>query len=292
MQYNSITQMLTLAADHDIPLWQVVLQAEMTQTQQSEAVIFQRLSARYEVMCRSCNRALTEPLPTIGGLIEGVASAQHTYAATGGLSGEFINRLMARALSASEVNASMGKICAAPTAGACGILPAVLLSVGETHNADTWKILEALLIASGVGVVIMTNATVAGAEGGCQAECGAAAAMAAAGAVYLSGGSNETVERAVAISLMNVLGLVCDPVAGLVQIPCAQRNASQAVNALISADMALAGMNSVIPADEMIDAMYQVGRMLPASLRETGKGGTAATPAGKAVYNRVFRSAL
>ncbi|MCL2842739.1 MAG: L-serine ammonia-lyase, iron-sulfur-dependent, subunit alpha [Oscillospiraceae bacterium] len=289
MQYNSIAQMLTLAETHNMSLWQVVLEAEMAQTEQSADDIFRRLSARYEVMRRSAKRALEEPLPTIGGLIEGVASTQHTYAATGGISGEFINRLMAQALSASEVNASMGKICAAPTAGACGVLPSVLMSVGEKYDADNQRILEALLIASGIGVVIMTNATVAGAEGGCQAECGAAAAMAAAGAVYLAGGSNQTTERAVAIALMNVLGLVCDPVAGLVQIPCAQRNASQAVNALISADMALAGMDSVVPADEMIDAMFQVGRMLPASLRETGKGGTAGTPAGKAIYRRVFR---
>ena len=290
MQYNSIAQMIALSNTNEIPLWRVVLEAEIALTERTEDEVFNKLRNRYNVMRRSCERALTEPLPTLGGLITGLAGTQQTYAETGGIAGTFINQLMARALSASEVNASMGKICAAPTAGSCGILPAVLMTVGEQYNCSEQTILEALLIASGVGMVVTENATVAGAEGGCQAECGTAAAMAAAGSVYMAGGTNEAIENAVAITFMNVLGLVCDPVAGLVQVPCAQRNASQAVNAITSADMALAGMTSVVPADQMIAAMYEVGRALPVTLRETGKGGTSAAPAGKAIYNQLFNN--
>lgn len=154
----------------------------------------------------------------------------------------FINLLMARALSGSEVNASMGQVCAAPTAGACGILPAVLISVGEKYGAPQEIILKGLLTASGIGAVITKNATVSGAEGGCQAECGVAAAMAAAAAVQIAGGNNEMAIHACSLALIHCMGLICDPVAGLVQVPCAQRNASQTVNAVISADMALAGM--------------------------------------------------
>ena len=287
--YDSIKKMLGLARERGVPVWQVVLDAEVQMSGRTEAEIFARLSEQFAVMRRSAEKALDQPLPTLGGLIEGSAQKQHTYAASGGVAGSFVNTLMARALSSSEVNASMGKICAAPTAGACGILPAVLLTVGEKYSADEQTLLQALLIASGVGAVIMMRATVSGAEGGCQAECGAAAAMSAAATIYLAGGTNEMIDHAVALALMNVLGLVCDPVAGLVQVPCAQRNASQAVNGVISADMALAGMESIIPADEMILAMLHVGRALPTDLRETGKGGTAATPTGRAIYKRLFR---
>ena len=288
--YDSIAKLLTQARERNVPVWQVVLEAEMQVSQLTEAEVMARMSERFTVMRRSAEKALHEPQPTLGGLIEGLSQKQNTYAENGGVAGSFINKLMARALSASEVNASMGKICAAPTAGACGIVPAVLLTVGEKYEADEQTLLEALLIASGVGAVIMMRATVAGAEGGCQAECGVAAAMSAAATIYLAGGTNDMIDHAVALTLMNVLGLVCDPVAGLVQVPCAQRNASQAVNGVISADMALAGMQSVIPADEMIIAMLHVGRAMPTDLRETGKGGTAATPAGRAIYERLFRA--
>ena len=287
--FDSITKLLTRAKEQNIPLWRSVLEEEMALTEASEEAIFARLKERYAVMVRSAEKALDAPQPTVGGLIDGIAMTQNAYAAqTDGISGGFINKLMARALSCSEVNASMGKIVAAPTAGACGILPAVLMSVGEKYGRDERTILEALLLASGIGAVIMENATVAGAEGGCQAECGAAAAMASAAAVYLAGGTDEMCETAVSLTLMNVLGLACDPVAGLVQVPCAQRNASQSVNAVTSADMALAGMKSIIPADEMVTAMLHVGRSLSTDLRETGKGGTAATPAACRLRNTIF----
>lgn len=168
-------------------------------------------------------------------------------------------------------------------------MPAVLISVSEQLKAPQEEVLRALLVASGIGAVITENATVSGSEGGCQAECGVAAAMAAAAVVYLKGGSPEMMINACGFSLMNCMGLVCDPVAGLVQMPCAARNASQAVNALISADMALSGMGTVVPPDEIVEAMYKVGRALPVSLRETALGGIAATPTGKKIRKSIFK---
>ncbi|MBP3927577.1 MAG: L-serine ammonia-lyase, iron-sulfur-dependent, subunit alpha, partial [Clostridium sp.] len=222
-------------------------------------------------------------------LISGMAEGQFQYAGQGRtLCGGFLNRMMARALSLSETNAAMGKICAAPTAGSCGILPAVLVSLEEEWQLPRRKILEGLMIASGIGAVIVKNATVAGAEGGCQAECGVAAAMAAAAAVYLADGNPRQQAAAVSFALMNVMGLVCDPIAGLVQVPCAQRNASQAVNALLSADMALAGTACLIPADEAIEAMYRVGRQLPSELKETALGGIAVTETGKRIAKQIL----
>lgn len=287
--YHHLSDLLTLCVRQNVPLWRVVLDNEMKSSQRSEEAILSKLSNHFSVMENSASKALSHSLPTVGGLISGISAPQHTYAQTKDtLCGAFINRVMALALSSSEVNASMGKICAAPTAGACGILPAVLIGLREKLDLSEEQTLHGLLTASGVGAVIMENATVSGAKGGCQAECGVAAAMAAAAAVEMSGGTPEAAVHACGFALMNVMGLVCDPVAGLVQIPCAQRNASQAVNALLSADLALAGMRCVIPPDEIIDAMYRVGKMLPVQLRETAQGGIAATKTGKKISREIF----
>lgn len=287
--YTTVATLLEEAARRRLPLWEVVLAEEMALTEKSREQVLAELSRRYRVMEESTQKALERALPTVGGLVSGIAKAQNSYAQKkDSLCGPFLNRVMARALSASEANAAMGRICAAPTAGSCGILPAVLVSLGERDGLGEDEILQGLLVAGGIGAVITRNATVAGAEGGCQAECGAAAAMSAAAAVQLAGGSPEQAAHAVSLALMNAMGLVCDPVAGLVQVPCAQRNASQAVNALLSADLALGGMVSPIPADEVVDAMYQVGRMLPRQLRETAQGGIAATPSGKRIAAEIF----
>ena len=290
--YHNMREMADLAIAGQVPLSRIILENEMKRFGSSEEQIYEKLSERYSVMERSAGRALNEPLPTVGGLITGVGKTQYQYAAgtRNTICGEFINLVMARALSCSEVNASMGRICAAPTAGACGIVPAVLVSYVEQNGLSREEALRGLLTASGVGAVIMKNATVAGAEGGCQAECGVAAAMAAAAVVELAGGNPDAALNAIAFSLMNCMGLVCDPVAGLVQLPCAQRNASQAVNALLSADLALAGMPSRIPADEVIEAMYRVGKQLPPQLRETALGGIAATKAGREIAKEIFGS--
>ncbi len=289
MSYNSIQELFNLAEERDVPLSQIVLETESVLTERSNEDIYNEMERRYEVMKSSAKNALFESRKTAGGLIEGITKTHYSYTLKGDtLSGDFINKVMSRALSCSEVNASMGKICAAPTAGSCGIIPAVVISLEEALNLPKKDVLDALLSASGIGAVITKNATVAGAEGGCQAECGVAAAMAACAAVQMKGGTRRQCINAVSIALMNVMGLVCDPVAGLVQVPCAQRNASQAVNAIISADMALAGMESIIPADQIIDAMYKVGKMLPMELKETAKGGIAHTPAGKEIFSKIF----
>ncbi|MFV0496698.1 MAG: L-serine ammonia-lyase, iron-sulfur-dependent, subunit alpha [Candidatus Fimivivens sp.] len=290
--YGNFDGMLNLAEKNNLPLWEVILENEKKHTDTTEDEIFKLLQKRYEVMEASAYRALKEPMPTVLGLVSGISSAQNRYAEQkGGLCGALVNKAMAYALSCSEVNASMGKICAAPTAGACGILPAVLLTLKEALSLTQHQTLCGLLTAAGVGAVIMKNATVSGAEGGCQAECGVAAAMAAAAAVELTGGHPRQALDAVCFALMNSMGLVCDPVAGLVQVPCAQRNASQTVNALLSADLALASMTSVIPTDEVVNAMYQVGRQLPMQLRETAMGGIAATDAANKLTKQLFELA-
>ncbi len=291
--YSHFDSMLSLCQERNWPLWKAVCAEETELTGLDEEAIFQRMDRRYEIMAAAAAKALDAPLMGHTGrptLISGAAKTQRDYAARGEtLCGPTLNRMMARALSCSEANASMGRVCAMPTAGACGIVPAVLLTLEEERGLPRRTVLEALVIASGVGAVITQNATVSGAEGGCQAECGAAAAMAAAAAVYLMGGTPEQSLTAMSHALINMMGLVCDPIAGLVQIPCAQRNASQAVNALLSADLALAGMKCPIPPDEVLEAMYRVGKSLPTTLRETALGGIAGTRAGQAIARQIHQ---
>ena len=287
--YTSIKDLISQAKEQKVPLWHIILETEMQISEESEEEIKKKLSKRYDVMYNSAHKALNKPQQTAGNLITGIANKQHIYSKNQDtLCGELINHIMALALSASEINAAMGKICAAPTAGSCGILPAVLIGVSEHYNYSKEVSIHGLLTASGIGAIIMQNATVAGAEGGCQAECGVAAAMASAAVVEMRGGTPDMIQTAISLVLMNCMGLVCDPVAGLVQLPCAQRNASQAVNALLSADLALGGMDAVIPADEVIEAMYKTGRQLPIELKETALGGIAATPTGQKLKESIF----
>ncbi len=287
--YHSCRQLIEMAEARNVPIHEIVIENEIKNSDINREEVLENMRGRYGIMYESAERALDRPLPTEGGLITGIASNQYRYSRSGDtLCGRFINTVMARALSCSEVNASMGKICAMPTAGSCGIVPAVLISVGEECGKTEEDVIKALITASGLGAIVVENATVAGSEGGCQAECGVAAALAAAGAVELKGGAPTMSMEAFSLALINIMGLVCDPVAGLVQIPCAQRNASQAVNALLSADLALSGAKFPIPADEVIDAMYKVGKLLPIQLRETAMGGIAATETGKKIADRIF----
>ena len=295
--YQNFEQLLSLCSEKKEALWQIILENECAVQNTTENAVFTELDKRFTVMEESAAKALDKPLATAGNLISGYACRHNAYnKKTPGLCGTFINRVIALALSVSEVNASMGRICAAPTAGASGIIPAVLIALNEREvdenrkQSERLKVLRALLTASGIGAVIVKNATVSGAEGGCQAECGAAAAMAAAAAVEFTGGLVEQSFHAFCFALMNAMGLICDPVAGLVQIPCAQRNASQAVNALVSADMALAGMQSPIPPDEVLEAMYRTGKMLPPELKETAKGGIAFTKSAKQLAKTVLQN--
>ena len=202
------------------------------------------------------------------------------------MSGGYVSEVIAEALSMAESNACMRRIVAAPTAGACGVLPAVLLPLELNQR----QILEALYVASGIGMVIAAKASIAGASGGCQAEIGTASAMAAGALVAIRGGSGTQIGHAVAMALKNLMGLVCDPVAGLVEVPCVKRNVIGAVNAVSVADMAMAGIQSRIDVDEVIEAMGQVGRRMPVEFRETALGGLAATPTGKAVKERMQAS--
>ena len=286
--YKNAEELLKQCKEKDKRIWEIALDNEIKLTGMSRERIMQHFSLRLDIMFNSALKALETKQATKGGLIDGVANCQFEYSKGDSITGNYINYVMALAYSCSEVNASMGKICASPTAGSCGIVPAVLLGVMENKRISREKTLEALITASAVGAIFTKNATVAGADGGCQAECGVAASMAAAAAAYMMGATDERCLDAAGFAMINVMGLVCDPVAGLVALPCAQRNASGAVNALISADMALAGQVAHIPFDQVVDSMFKVGKMLPPQLRETAMGGIATTPAGQAIYKEIF----
>lgn len=235
------------------------------------------MSSRLDDMKRSMEEALSSD--PRGKFVGGEASLLGQYGSVQSpLSGRLVLEGARIALAISAYNASMGRIVAAPTAGSCGILPGMLFGYGNTFGAPGDKLVDALIVAGGVGQVIARRATLAGASGGCQAECGAAAAMGASALAFLAGGSVEAISHAAGITLKSILGLVCDPVAGLVEIPCVKRNGTLVALGVIGADMALAGIRSLIPPDEVIDAMRSVGNLLPEVLRETGTGGVAATP--------------
>lgn len=286
--YKNAEELIDKCKAENKRMWEIGLENEKILSATSEEEILRGFELRLDTMIASANKALENRLSTKGGLIDGVSNIQYQHSKKDNVTGEFMNYVMALAYSASEVNASMGKICAAPTAGSCGILPAVLVGLMKEKNIERELILKALITASVIGAIYTKNATVAGADGGCQAECGVAASMAAAATTFVMGADDITCLNAAGFAMINVMGLICDPVAGLVQIPCAQRNASGAINALISADMAMAGQVAHIPFDQIVEAMFKVGKMLPPQLRETAKGGIATTKAGKDIYNEIF----
>ena len=263
---------------------EVVYQSEMESSQQSEQVLFQRMHKNLEVMRESVAAGLSGERRSISGLVGGdAAKVQARRKAGKSLLGEPISGVIARALAVAEVNACMGKIVAAPTAGSCGVIPAVLLSVEELLQVSEQDLLLALFTSAGLGMIIAERANVSGAEGGCQAEIGSATAMAAAAAVELAGGTPRQTSDAAAIALKSMLGLVCDPVAGLVEVPCVKRNATGATIAMAAAEMALSGVRSAIPIDEVIDAMGDIGKQMPCTMKETAQGGLAITPTGRRI---------
>lgn len=267
-------------------LFMPVLEFEVSQKGRTEAEIWEGLKQAYQVMKEAVDTGLNEDMSSYSGMINNGAKkvAQHPKAV---LSTEF-QKLVARALAAKEVNSCMGRVVAAPTAGASGILPGALYTLQEIHGIEDQKIYEALLIGAGVALILEKRASIAGAVGGCQAETGAAGAMAAAGIAYCLGGNLDQVFNAVAITIQCMLGLVCDPVAGLVEIPCVVRNASAAAIANSSAQIALADVSPVIPVDECVDAMGEVGQSMEARYKETALGGLAATPTGQAISKKVL----
>lgn len=280
--YNSLKGMLREVTNFKGDLAELIIANEISKTEKTREDVIAEMTKRRGIMKDSSEAATGRDNDLQKTFISGMSADQQEYTDKNDtLCGGLVNKAMAKALSCSEVNAAMGKICAMPTAGSCGIVPAVLETLAEELGADDDRVVKAYVVASGTGALAVENATVSGAEGGCQAECGVAAAMAAAGAVYMKGGSAEECIESFAISLINIMGLVCDPVAGLVQIPCAQRNASQAVNALLSADLAMGGMKCGIDADEVIESMYRVGKLMPVQHRETSLGGIAVTASAK-----------
>ena len=268
-----------MEAEHK-PFWEIVLETDMDERQVTRQQSMAKMLTTWQYMVDAAD-TYTGRRRSVSGLAGGDGLKMRQYSIRGrAMSGGYVSEVIAEALSMAESNACMRRIVAAPTAGACGVLPAVLLPLCKYEELSQHRILEALYVASGIGAVIAYKACIAGASGGCQAEIGAAAAMAAAAAVEMAGGTPAQALDAAANALSSLMGLVCDPVAGLVEVPCVKRNVMGAVNALSCAEMALAGITSVIPCDEVIDAMRAVGEALPAALRETGAGGLAATPTG------------
>lgn len=267
----------------------LVKRQQAKQLEQTEEEVYEQMRARYQVMEECIVPGCDKNLRSASGLTGGDAYKMRRAAESGkSLTGSLMSGALYRALAISEWNAAMGRIVAAPTAGSCGIIPAALLSMQEEKYLSEYECVMSLFTASAVGMVIASNASLAGAQGGCQAECGSASAMAAAAIVELAGGTPAMVGHAVAIALKNILGLVCDPVAGLVEIPCIKRNASGVAGAFVAAELALAGIESAIPADEVILTMKKVGDAMPSSLRETAEGGLAATATGKCLQKQVF----
>lgn len=287
--FKSLEEICKIEEKTKKPFWKIVQEDDCREQDISEEASFAQLRGMYEAM-RYADEHYDEKLKSVSGLV-GTEGKKMMEARRAGklLCGDFIGRVMEKALKTSESNACMKRIVAAPTAGSCGVVPAVFLSVQEERGFSDEKMIEALYVAAGIGGVIANRAFLAGAAGGCQAEIGSASAMAAGGVAHLLGGGAREIANAAALALKNLLGLACDPVAGLVEVPCVKRNVMGAVNAMTSADMTMAGIFSRIPPDEVIDAMKNIGRSMHEDIRETGKGGLAGTPTGVEIRERMMR---
>ena len=288
LQYMTIAELTALAREKGDTLSAVILADQSEQMEIPTEELYARMERSLDVMQEAIKAGLDPELRSTSGLTGGDAAKMLTYSARGGMTGSFLNKAMARAIAVAEYNAAMGKIVAAPTAGSCGIIPGTVLSMLEEGRCTKQQAVMSLFTSGAVGMVIANKAVLAGAQGGCQAECGSAAAMAAAALVELCGGTPEQSGQAVAIAIKNQLGLVCDPVAGLVEIPCIKRNVAGIMVAFSAAEMALAGIDSKIPADECIAAMREVGEALPCALKETAQGGLATTPTGLKMKQQAF----
>ena len=279
MDFKSSVELLELCRQTQCPISEVMRRRECELGETTRDQVDHRMAKVLEIMRASAALPLKKPSRSMGGLIGGESKKLYDHAARGkAICGDILQRAMTYAMGVAEVNASMGLIVAAPTAGSAGIVPGLLLALQDCYKISDDRLVDALFNAGAVGYLAMRNATVAGAVGGCQAEVGVAAAMAASATVELMGGAPEQCMDAGSTVLMNLLGLVCDPVGGLVEYPCQNRNAAGVANALIAAELALSGVRQLIPFDEMLDAMYAVGRRLPIELRETALGGCAAAP--------------
>ena len=279
MDFKSAVELLELCRQTQCPISEVMRRRECELGETTRDQVDHRMAKVLEIMRASATQPLKKPSRSMGGLIGGESKKLYDHAARGkAICGDILQRAMTYAMGVAEVNASMGLIVAAPTAGSAGIVPGLLLALQDCYKISDDRLVDALFNAGAVGYLAMRNATVAGAVGGCQAEVGVAAAMAASATVELMGGAPEQCMDAGSTVLMNLLGLVCDPVGGLVEYPCQNRNAAGVANALIAAELSLSGVKQLIPFDEMLETMYAVGRRIPIELRETALGGCAATP--------------
>ncbi|GGE67236.1 L-serine ammonia-lyase, iron-sulfur-dependent, subunit alpha [Priestia taiwanensis] len=286
--FRNVAELVALAEEKGVKIAEVMIEQEMRVTKRSREEIFVGMEKNLKTMEDAVERGL-KGVKSVTGLTGGDAVLMKKYIDSGkGLSGHTILDAVSKAVATNEVNAAMGTICATPTAGSAGTVPGVLFAVKDKLNPTREEMIQFLFTAGAFGLVVANNASISGAAGGCQAEVGSASAMAAAATVEMAGGTPQQAAEAMAIALKNMLGLVCDPVAGLVEVPCVKRNAAGASNAMIAADMALAGIWSRIPCDEVIDAMFRIGQTMPSALRETAEGGLAATPTGKRLEAEIF----
>lgn len=278
MALDSMKEIFERSARENIPFWEIVLQYDMEERQVSRQASMAKMLSTWQAIQDAAD-SYTGTQRSVSGLVGGDGLKMRLYARRGeSIGGEFMDEVIVQAISMAESNACMRRIVAAPTAGSCGVVPAVLLPLCEREHYTQHELLEALYVASGIGAVIAYRASISGAAGGCQAEIGTASAMAAGALVSLRGGTNEQIGHAVAMALKNLMGLVCDPVAGLVEAPCQKRNATGVANAIVSAQIALAGIGNLANFDETVEAMRRVGNSLPFELRESALGGLAATP--------------
>lgn len=285
--FKSLEEIIIAEKEQNLPFWKCCMKEDCIELDISEEESFERMKHMYQVM-KVADAAYEDNLMSRSGLVGTDGKKIHDARLAGKLvCGDFIGRIIERAIKMGESNACMKRIVAAPTAGSCGVIPAVFISVQEEKGFTDDQMTEALFVAAGIGGVIAHRAFLAGAAGGCQAEIGSASSMAAGAVAYLMGADASGIAHAAAIAMKNLLGLACDPVAGLVEVPCVKRNVIGAVNAMTSCDMVLAGMISKIPPDEVFDAMRAVGRNMPENVRETGTGGLAATPTGVEMRERI-----
>lgn len=289
MSFARLKEITDISNEEKIPFWEVVLRDDMKERNVSREASFQTMDGMLTAM-EEADRSYSPELKSASGLAGGDgAKLEAAHHENSRLVGDFIAEVMERAVKMGESNACMKRIVAMPTAGSCGVIPAVIITYMKQKGVDRHRIVESLYVAGGIGEVIAASASIAGAEGGCQAEIGSASAMAAGAIAYLEGGDNEEIVNASALALKNMLGLTCDPVAGLVEVPCIKRNVSGAVNAVVSSRMAMSGIRSAIEPDEVIDSMRRIGKLMPACLRETGEDGLASTKSGIAIANKIAK---
>lgn len=276
--YHLVSDILKQSKEKQCDFWEVVLQADADERGVSGKESFETMRQMYQAM-KEADLGYNPKTRSASKMAGGDGQKLHDYNVSGkNICGDFVGQVMEKAIKMGESNACMHRIVAAPTAGSCGVIPAVFLVAEQEFSLSEDKMVEAMFVSAGVGSVIAENASLAGASGGCQAEIGSASAMAAAGLTYLQGGDGNQIADAAAFALKNMLGLACDPLGGLVEVPCIKRNVSGAVNALTSAQLAMAGIKSAIPVDEVIDAMRRIGNEMPASIKETSLGGLATSP--------------